>query len=88
MIIKYCIIHDNFFPVEHDAQGNEGHVVFYGSMFDNFGDEPCIDFCDFPLCESEPPDNLTDEEWEYLFSQESYIPELIVLDNEYEDYEY
>jgi hypothetical protein len=70
METKYCILHSDWFPTEHDNLGNEGHIVIYGSMFDKYGDEPSIDWCDFPLCDSDPPDNLTEDEWEYLFSQE------------------
>jgi hypothetical protein len=73
MITKFCIIHNNFFPVEHDNLGNEGHIVIYGSMFDKYGDEPSIDWCDFPLCDSEPPDNLTEDEWETIFADEYYL---------------
>ena len=83
MNIKYCIIHDHWYRPEHDNAGNEGHVFYYS---DEYGEQG-VDWCDFPLCTSEPPE-IDEDIWEDIFEQEPYYPEQTVIDNEYADYEY
>jgi len=70
MKLGYCILHKNWYPIEQDAWGHEGHVYTWGSPYLP-EDEPGIDWCDFPLTTSEPP-TISEEEWDELLYNDEF----------------